>query len=209
MPSPWFRIGLLAICAAFYTAAGARPAPAGQAGAASRAASSESHSATLLVFPFENESHIANLDWLGEGLSELTAERLQDRGASVLSRQDRLAALEKMGLPDSARFSHATLVKIAGEADADVVIYGRFVSDGKTVTLEARVLHISPPSLVASLDANQLDAGFASRARASDVADFMLDMMRARNCSRLRERTGTKPVFRILRRRCVWTRSRI
>lgn len=147
MPSPWFRIGLLAICAGLYAAAGARPAPAGQAGAASRAASSESHSATILVFPFENESHISNLDWMGEGLSELTAERLEDRGASVFSRRDRLATLEKMGLPDSARFSHATLVKIAGEADADVVIYGRFVSDGKTVTLEARVLHISPPSL--------------------------------------------------------------
>jgi tetratricopeptide (TPR) repeat protein len=52
-----------------------------------------------------------------------------------------------MGLPDSARFSHATIIKIAGEADADVVVYGRFQSDGKTATLEARVLHLSPPSL--------------------------------------------------------------
>ena len=107
----------------------------------------ENHPGTYLVFPFENESRIANLDWLGEGLSELTVERLQDRGLTVLSRQERLAALEKIGLPDSARFSHATLVKIAAEADADEVIYGRFVSDGKTVTLEARVLRISPPSL--------------------------------------------------------------
>jgi Flp pilus assembly protein TadD/TolB-like protein len=147
MPSPWFRIGLLAICAVLYAAAGARPALAGQAGAGSRVSVAESHPLTILVFPFENRSHIANLNWLGEGLSELTVERLRDRGASVLARQDRLATVEKMGLPDSARFSHATLVKIAGEADADVVIYGRFVSDGKTVTLEARVLHISPPSL--------------------------------------------------------------
>jgi Flp pilus assembly protein TadD len=66
---------------------------------------------------------------------------------SVLSRQERLAALEKIGLPDSARFTHATMVKIASEADADEVIYGRYVSDGKTVTLEAQVLRISPPSL--------------------------------------------------------------
>jgi len=103
------------------------------------------------VFPFENGSRVANLDWLGEGLSEMTIERLQDRGLTVLSRKDRLATLEKMGLPDSARFSHATLVKIATEADADVVIYGRIVSDGKTATLEARVLHLSPPSLSPSL----------------------------------------------------------
>jgi tetratricopeptide (TPR) repeat protein len=38
-------------------------------------------------------------------------------------------------------------MKIAGEADADAVVYGRFQSDGKTVTLEARVLRLSPPSL--------------------------------------------------------------
>jgi tetratricopeptide (TPR) repeat protein len=139
------------ICAGISSAVGARPAHAGQAKAAPRATSAESRGVTLLVFPFENASRVANLDWLGEGLSELTAERLQDRGASVLTRQDRLAALEKMGLPDSARFSHATMVKIAGEADADIVIYGRFVSDGKTMTLEARVLHLSPASLSAPL----------------------------------------------------------
>jgi tetratricopeptide (TPR) repeat protein len=66
---------------------------------------------------------------------------------NVLSREDRLATLERMGLPDSARFSHATIMKIAGEADADVVVYGRFQFDGKSVTLEARVLRLSPPSL--------------------------------------------------------------
>ena len=73
---------------------------------------------------------MANLDWLGEGLAELTSERLEDRGLSVFSREERLGVLERMGLPDSARFSHATMVKIAGEADADEIIYGRFVSDG-------------------------------------------------------------------------------
>jgi tetratricopeptide (TPR) repeat protein len=112
-----------------------------------RSASVDSRHETLLVFPFENESRIAGLDWLGEGLSELMAERLEDRGVNVLSREDRLATLERIGLPDSARFSHATIVKIAAEADADVVVYGRFQSDGKTATLEARVLHLNPPSL--------------------------------------------------------------
>jgi len=147
MPRDWFRIALVAILAAFLSAAGARMVLAGQAAAAPRAPSSESRALNILVFPFENTGRAAKLDWLGEGLSELTEERLQDRGASVLSRTDRLATLEKMGLPDSARFSHATLVKIAGDADADVVVYGQFVSDGNTVTLEARVMHVSPPSL--------------------------------------------------------------
>jgi tetratricopeptide (TPR) repeat protein len=113
----------------------------------SHSPSAENRSEMILIFPFENESRMANLDWLGEGLSELTAERLEDREVSVLSREDRVATLERMGLPDSARFSHATIIKIATEADADAVVYGRFQSDGKTATLEARVLHLSPPSL--------------------------------------------------------------
>jgi tetratricopeptide (TPR) repeat protein len=123
-----------------------RAAPAQSTGNA-RSVSAESRPETLLVFPFENESRMANLDWLGEGFSELTAERLEDRGVNVLSREDRLATLERIGLPDSARFSHATIVKIAAEADADVVVYGRFQSDGKTISMEARVLHLNPPSL--------------------------------------------------------------
>jgi len=151
MPPRMFRFGLFvlgaALCGAVLVGRAARAQSAGEA----RTASAESRHETLLIFPFENESRMANLDWLGEGLSELTAERIEDRGVNVLSREDRLATLERMGLPDSARFSHATIVKIATEADADAVVYGRFHSDGKTATLEARVLHLSPPSLSPTL----------------------------------------------------------
>jgi tetratricopeptide (TPR) repeat protein len=147
MPRRYFRIGLLAACAVFCATAAARPATFLQSEGASGITAPETHPGTLLVFPFKNDGRMASLDWLGEGLAELTVERLQDRGLSVLSRQERLAALEKIGLPDSARFSHATMMKIAAEADADEVVFGRFVSDGKAVTLEARVLRLSPPGL--------------------------------------------------------------
>jgi tetratricopeptide (TPR) repeat protein len=147
MPERIFRSGLFVIVAALCWAALLCRITSAQSAADAHAGSSESRHETLLVFPFENESRIASLDWLGEGLSELMAERLEDRGVNLLSREDRLATLERMGLPDSARFSHATIVKIAAEADADVVVYGRFQSDGKTVTMETRVLRLNPPSL--------------------------------------------------------------
>ncbi|HEY2139369.1 MAG TPA: hypothetical protein VGH00_04760, partial [Chthoniobacterales bacterium] len=147
MPPRIFRFGLwllgAAVCCIVFPGR-ARPAQSGQT---PKNPAAESHRDTLLIFPFENDSRIANLDWIGEGLSELTAERLEDRDVRVSSREDRLATLERIGLPDSARFSHATLIKIAGEADADIVVYGRFQSDGKTATLEARVLRLNPPSL--------------------------------------------------------------
>jgi tetratricopeptide (TPR) repeat protein len=147
MPPRISRFGLFVLGAALCGAVIAGRARPTQSTGDARTAPAEARHETLLIFPFENESRIANLDWLGEGLSELTAERLEDKDVNVLSREDRQATLEKMGLPDSARFSHATIIKIATEADADVVVYGRFQSDGKTATLEARLLHLSPPSL--------------------------------------------------------------
>src|ERR1700691_3656815 len=147
MPPRIFRFGLFVLAVALCGPVVGERVTLAQSATNSSPASAEAHRESLLIFPFENESHMADLDWLGEGLSELTAERLEDRDVNVLSRDDRLATLEHMGLPDSARFSHATIIKIAAEADADVVVYGRFQSDGKTATLEARVLHLSPPSL--------------------------------------------------------------
>ena len=115
-------------------------APDGSRGAGVRAG-------VVLVFPFENAGHDAELDWLGEGLSELTVERLQGRGPFLLSRQDRLDVLERMGLPAGALLSLATVFKVAQQADADQVIVGRYISDGDKLTVIARVLRVATPSL--------------------------------------------------------------
>lgn len=102
---------------------------------------------TVLVFPFENLGRMAKLDWLGEGLAELSTERLAGQGPIVFSREERLATLEKLGLPASTRISRATMLKIAEEIDADYVVFGHFTSDGKTLSLSTQVLRIEPPGL--------------------------------------------------------------
>ena len=151
MPHRSPRLGLVVFVAVILCVAVSVPEARAQSATDARSASAELHTDTILIFPFENDSKMANLDWLDEGLSELTDERLEDRGVNVLSRDDRTAVLERMGLPDSARFSHATMVKIAGEAGADAIVYGRFTSDGQVATLEARVLRLSPPALSPAL----------------------------------------------------------
>lgn len=153
MPSRIFRFGLFVLAAALCLALLASRGAYGQFAGAPQSSSPSAgpHLYTILIFPFENDTKMANLDWLGEGLSELTEERLEDRGVNVLSHEDRTAVLERLGLPDSARFSHATMVKIAGEADADAIVYGRYESDGQMAKLEARVLRLSPPSLSPAL----------------------------------------------------------
>ena len=54
--------------------------------------------------------------------------------------------LDRYGLPPTARFSHATMLRIAGDLDADFVIFGKFNSDGKSLTVETRVMRVSPTS---------------------------------------------------------------
>ena len=117
------------------------------AAAPARAHAGAPRSRVVLTFPFENTGQESSLEWLSEGLAELTIERLDGRGYYLLSRQERLDALETIGLPVSTRFSRATMLKLGEEADADEIIFGRYSSDGSTLTVTARVLHLSPPSL--------------------------------------------------------------
>jgi Flp pilus assembly protein TadD/TolB-like protein len=121
----------------------------GQTGApkSSAASGAAAHSETVVVFPFENVASDPQKDWLGEGLSELTTDSMVGHGPVVFTRDERLAALEKLGLPTYSRFSRATMIKIAGEVDADYVVFGEFTPDGANLHVSARVLRVSPPKL--------------------------------------------------------------
>lgn len=105
----------------------------------------------LLILPFENLGKDARLDWIGEGLAELSAERISGDGRLVFPREEWLAALERMGLPASGHFSRATMIKVGEEVGADYVVFGLFTSDGKTLTATAHVLQLDPPNLSAPL----------------------------------------------------------
>jgi len=138
MRRAWFCAAIIGVLAGFSAY-----------GAAQRAAPSAlpARASSVVVVPFENIGHAAQLDWLGEGLSELTIERLAGHGLSLFSREDRLDALEKLGLPAYARFSRATMLKIAAEIDADYVIFGEFSAESGALRVTARVLRVTPPAL--------------------------------------------------------------
>jgi Tfp pilus assembly protein PilF/TolB-like protein len=104
-----------------------------------------------LVFPFENAGTSPRLDWLGEGLEELTIERLASAGQQVYSHSGRVGELERYGLPASAKLSRATMLHVAEDLDADYVVYGSFVSDGTSLTVECRVLRVNPAALLPGL----------------------------------------------------------
>src|SRR5450432_4749684 len=101
-----------------------------------------------LVFPFENAGASPRLDWLGEGLEELTIQYLSDSGDQVYSHAGRAGELERYGLPVSAKLSRATMLRIAQDLDADYVIFGSFASDGTSLSVDARLLRVDPPALL-------------------------------------------------------------
>jgi tetratricopeptide (TPR) repeat protein/TolB-like protein len=102
----------------------------------------------FLVFPFEDVGANPRLDWIGEGLEELTIQRLSEAGQQVYSHAGRLNEMDRYGLPSTSKLTRATMLRIAQELDADYVVFGDYTSDGKTITVNARVLRVNPVALL-------------------------------------------------------------
>ncbi|MGH9663731.1 MAG: tetratricopeptide repeat protein, partial [Bryobacteraceae bacterium] len=81
---------------------------------------------TFLVLPFFNRTSSANLDWIGESVSETIRESLAGQGLVVLEREDRQEAYRRLSVRPNALLTRATVVKIGLALDAGVVVYGDY-----------------------------------------------------------------------------------
>jgi len=88
--------------------------------------------------PFENETHDARYDWLGEGAASVLTEDLTGLGAQALSRDDRLRAFEHLRVPPAHNLSDATIIRVAQIVGAEQVITGSFAVNGTSLTVHAR-----------------------------------------------------------------------
>jgi tetratricopeptide (TPR) repeat protein len=104
-----------------------------------------------LVFPFENASSSPRLDWLSEGLEELTIQRLSAAREQVYSHEGRVVELERSGLPRSSKLSRATMLHVAEDLDADFVIFGKFTANGTSLTIESQILRVNPAHMQLAL----------------------------------------------------------
>jgi tetratricopeptide (TPR) repeat protein/TolB-like protein len=104
-----------------------------------------------LVFPFQNSGPSSRLDWLSEGLEELTIQGLSSAGEQVYSHSWRLGELERYGIPTTAKLSRATMLHVAQDLDADFVVFGSFNYDGKNLTVDGRLLRVNPAALLQPL----------------------------------------------------------
>ena len=106
----------------------------------------------ILVLPFENRSGQPNIDWMGEAMPEVMNRRLASAGFLPIGREDRLYALDHLGLPPNFRPSRASAIRLAQNVDADTVVIGSYTSDGMHLALTAQILNITELKLSAPIN---------------------------------------------------------
>jgi tetratricopeptide (TPR) repeat protein len=105
---------------------------------------------TILIVPFDNESKAPGLEWIGDSFPELLQERLDSPTLYVLSREDRIRAYDRLGIPLELHPSRATVYRIAEQLDVDYVLLGSYSFDGRDFAAKAQLLdmrrqHLLPP----------------------------------------------------------------
>ena len=152
MERPFFSARNLAILSSVILFSGTFALAQQLAGRARTAGSNGYQHGVYLVFPFENAGTSPRYEWLGEGLEELTIQRLSAAGEQVYSHAGRQAELERYGLPHNSKLSRATMLHIAEDLDADFVVLGRFKADGTSLTVESRILRVKPAAMQQPLE---------------------------------------------------------
>lgn len=84
----------------------------------------------------------ANLDWIREAAPEVLNSRFSSAGFFPLTREDRLYALDHLGLPETFQPSRATALRIAETLDANYILIGSYHVDGSTLTLKSRIVDV-------------------------------------------------------------------
>ncbi len=85
-------------------------------------------------------SEMVNLDWIREAAPEILNRRLTSVGYLPLTREDRVYALDHLGLPENFQPSRATAMRVAETLDAGYVVIGGFEANGARLHLTARVI---------------------------------------------------------------------
>ena len=148
--------------------------------AADRATSGQSVlGQTMVVIPFENNSPTPGLEWLGESFPETFHAQLNSPVLYVASRDERLRAYDRQGIPAGVHPTRAALYRLAEQMDVDYAVLGSYKYDGQRLTATAELLDMRAGKLLpaASESAPLADLGRLQSALAWDLlrqirADF-------------------------------------
>lgn len=103
---------------------------------------------TLVVFPFENQSPTPGLEWLGEAFPTALHQQLNSPVLYVASRDERLRAYDRQGVPANLHPARATLYRLAEQMDVDYAVLGSYSYDGVRLNATAQLLDMRAQKLL-------------------------------------------------------------
>ena len=103
---------------------------------------------TVVVLPFENTSPTPGLEWLSEAFPEAFHEQLNSPVLYVASRDERLRAYDRQGIPANLHPSRATLYRLAEQMDVDYAVLGSYRFNGARLTATAQLLDMRAQKLL-------------------------------------------------------------
>ena len=106
----------------------------------------------VLVFPFENQSSRADLNWVSESFAETLSSRLSGPGFYILEREERNAAYDQLGIPADTPLTLASEYKAAQTLGVDWAVLGKFNVEGDRLSASARLLDLRQLKLSPAID---------------------------------------------------------
>jgi tetratricopeptide (TPR) repeat protein len=103
---------------------------------------------TVVVVPFENTSPTPGLEWLSDAFPETFHQQLNSPVLYLASRDERLRAYDRQGIPVNLHPSRATLYRLAEQMDVDYAVLGSYNYDGARLTATAQVLDMRAQKLL-------------------------------------------------------------
>jgi len=102
---------------------------------------------TVLINAFDNETGDRSLDWIGEGMVSAVGDRLSEQPQLyVFGLDERIAAFERLGIPETVAVSRATAIKIGWDVGADMLVTGRISGTRQDFRIDARILNLAEDS---------------------------------------------------------------
>jgi tetratricopeptide (TPR) repeat protein len=90
--------------------------------------------------------------WLGEAVAMLLTDDIDAMGAGVLTRDERIRALERLQLPPRAGLTSATAIKIGQLVGASTVVTGTAILNGDVLTVGVQSIRIDTGRVAATFN---------------------------------------------------------
>jgi len=113
-----------------------------------------SQPAKVIIFPLDNLSRIGTLGWLNEGIAMSVSQQLRSRNVMVVDRAERIDLVESIDLPPGARISRASMIRVAQQAAADLIVMGDYAGTEQNLKITIRVLDMRTLKLSGDMVAN-------------------------------------------------------